>query len=186
MGIQLGKKINGGGTGAIHEGPDDTVYKITTGDTMANRDIMREFMLLSRVDKVPGLNVQQALDAGKDDQGRCYIQFRKIHGESLGDLMQRNALSQDDVRSIRLQTREIFEGLAENGFYHGDAKAISNYMITRGPEGPKVTLVDFVDGGIDPTGKTAREEWKSIDAILRRLLKDPGEDLDADFEWSPA
>lgn len=187
MTIQLGRKIDGGGTGAIHEGPDDTVYKITTGDPMANRDLMREFMLLSKVtDRIPGLSVQQALEAGQDEQGRCYVQFRKIHGENLGTLMQGNALSQEDIRAIREQVGGIFEELAENGYYHGDAGAVSNYMITRGPEGLKVTLVDFADGGTDPAGTIAREEAAKIDAILGRLVKTPENDPDIDLAWTPA
>lgn len=170
MGIQLGKKINGGGTGAIHEGPNDTVYKITNGDPDANADLMNEFHTLSGINTIPGIAVQRVLEAGRHE-GRCYMQFKRIHGESLGELLIGNRLNQGELIEIRSQIRSIHEKLGENGFYQGDPEGLGNYMITRTKEGPKVTLVDFVEGGSDPSGNTALQDMRTIDGILDRLIK---------------
>lgn len=170
MGIQLGKKINGGGTGAIHEGPDDTVYKITTGDPEANADLMNEFHTLSTANRIPDLRIQQVVEAGRLE-GRCYIQFKRIHGESLGELLIGNRLSQKELIDIRDQIRAIHERLGENGLYHGDPEGLGNYMISRTKEGPKVTLVDFVEGGSDPSGNAALQDMRTIDGILNQLIR---------------
>lgn len=170
MGIQLGKKINGGGTGAIHEGPDDTVYKITNGDPAANADLMHEFHTLSSANRIADLPVQRVVEAGRHE-GRCYIQFRRIHGESLGELLIGNRLNQTELIGIRDQIRTIHERLGENGLYQGDPEGLGNYMISRTKEGPKVTLVDFVEGGTDTSGKTALQDMRTIDGILNQMIK---------------
>lgn len=170
MGIQLGKKISGGGTGAIHEGPDDTVYKITNGDPEANADLMREFHTLSNANSIPDLPVQRALEAGRHE-GRCYIQFRRIHGEGLDELLIGNRLNQQELIEIRDQIRAIHEQLGKNGLYQGDPEGLGNYMITRTKEGPKVTFVDFVEGGADPSGNAALQDMQTIDRIMDQLIR---------------
>ncbi|MBK6895553.1 MAG: hypothetical protein IPH06_03045 [Alphaproteobacteria bacterium] len=184
MAIQLGKRISGGGTGAVHEGPDDTVYKITRGDSDSNADLMREFHLLSKAKEIQGLQIQQVLDAGRDG-GRCYMQFRRIHGEPLGNMLMDDTLTREQLRSIKSQIAAIFDKLGENGFFHGDPEGLDNYIISGWPENIRVTLVDFVEGGLDPSGATARVELQTINGILDEYLR-PNRVLGTQTRWTPA
>jgi tRNA A-37 threonylcarbamoyl transferase component Bud32 len=152
------------------KGPNDSVYKVSNGENL-NIDILREFILLSKIHRrSPGISAQQPLETGKDEQKRCYIQFKRIHGETLGELMLGKSLIPAEIQTIRMQVKDIFAKLAAHGLYHGDAGSVSNYMISGAGNDIKVTLVDFVDGGQDPSGQTAREEAKKIDDILESFL----------------
>ena len=168
MPIELGEKIGAGGTGYVHEGPDNTVYKITNGSDMGNIDLLREHGMLSRVEGAGGIPSQKVIDAGRLD-GRCYIQMERIDGVPLDELLHEWDPTFEEMNSIRDQIADIFAKLEEAGLFHGDATGIGNYMISETDDGMKVHIIDFVEGGIDETGETARKEAAAIDNILHRV-----------------
>ena len=170
MALELGEKINAGGTGAVHRGPEGSVYKITNGSEMANADILKEFYVLQELQKFPNIPTQYVLDGGRDEAGRCYIQMNEIDGEPLDEMVHYDLLSVDDLTSIRYQVQDIFSKLGQAGFYHGDAIGTGNYMISRDEQDVKVRIIDFAEGGKDPSGTLAIQEGEQIDGILDRLI----------------
>lgn len=168
MSIELGKKISSGGTGAVHEGPNDTVYKITTGDDMANADLLKEHSMLNRVLAASDIPSQVTIDAGRLGN-RCYIQMKRIHGTPLDEFLHDQQPTEDDITDIRTQIADIFDKLDNAGLYHGDAGGTGNYMITESEQGLHVHIIDFAEGGIDTSGETARQEATTIDNILARV-----------------
>jgi len=169
MGIDLGNKINSGGTGSVHEGPDNTVYKITTGDDIANADLLKEYRMLNRVEAVPAIPSQVTIDAGRLGD-RCFIQMERIDGLPLDEFLHDRTPTDDEMSSIREQIADIYKELEQAGLFHGDAGGTGNYMITEGDDGLHVRIIDFAEGGSDPSGETAREEAKKIDSILSGVI----------------
>lgn len=169
MSIYLGDKISSGGTGSVHEGPDNTVYKITSGDDMANADLLKEYSMLNRIEAVPAIPSQVTIDAGRLGD-RCFIQMERIDGIPLDEFLHDSTPTDDEISTIREQIAHIYEELAQAGLYHGDAGGTGNYMITESDEGLHVRIIDFAEGGSDPSGETAREEAKKIDRILSGVI----------------
>tara|TARA_R110001592_G_scaffold20926_20_gene84824 strand:+ start:43477 stop:44016 length:540 start_codon:yes stop_codon:yes gene_type:complete len=168
MTIDLGKRISGGGTGAVHEGPDGSVYKITNGSEMANIDLLKEFGMLGRVNSITDFPTQDVIDAGRHE-GRCFIQMKKIDGVPLDELLHAKQYTAQDIDDMRAQISDMHEQLADAGLYHGDAGGLGNYMVSKNAEGLKVRIIDFAEGGIDASGETARQEALKIDQTLERI-----------------
>ncbi len=171
MDLQIGEKLSGGGTGAVHEGPEDTVYKITNGQDIANEDLMREFFMLQKLAEHPQIPTQKVVDAGRDEEGRLYIQMQRIEGAPLDEMIHYNNLSVGDLAQVRDQIVEIYSQLEAAGLYHGDSGGTGNYMVTFDEDDqPVVQIIDFAEGGEDPTGETARREAATIDSIMEGLI----------------
>lgn len=168
MPIELGEQIGAGGSGYVHEGPDNTVYKITNGSDMGNIDLLRELGMLSRVANVGDIPSPNVIDAGRLD-GRCYIQMERIDGINLNEMLNEWAPTFEEISNIRDQIADIFARLEEAGLFHGDAIGMENYMISETESGLKVHIIDFVEGGTDMTGQTARKEAAAIDTVLERI-----------------
>ena len=171
MELQIGQRLGAGGTGAVHEGPAESVFKITNGEDIANEDLMREFFMLEKLAKHPQIPTQKVIDAGRDEQGRAFIQMKRIEGDPLDEMVHYNNLTVDDLREIREQISEIYGHLENAGFYHGDPGGTGNYMVSFDEDDlPVVQIIDFAEGGEDPTGETARKEAAAIDNIMEGLI----------------
>ena len=165
---EFGRELGSGGTGTVYEGPDNTVYKVTTGDELANSDLLREFFTLTRLQNKPDLPVPQIIDAGSLEDGARYIQMAKIEGDMLTRILP--SMPKADVKSVQTQINKIFNQLSEIGIFHGDAGGLDNYLISYASGAPRVHLIDFVEGGRDPSGQKAKDDAKTINQILNRYL----------------
>lgn len=167
--IELGSRISAGSTGSVHHGPAGSVYKITNGDTEANQDLTKEFLLLSRANNIPGTATSRVLSAGIYENGRRFIQMDFIEGTPLDVLAHEGLLDEHDLQKIGQKIEIAFANLAKSGIYHGDAGGLGNYIVNKKDDEIEVHIVDFVEGGIDPTGEKSKEDTREARAALAKL-----------------
>ena len=88
----------------------------------------------------------------------------KVPGVNLGSIF--TSLDEEQLQQVRDQVRSIFNQLGEAGIFHGDAGGLDNYMVNVNGRSVDVCIVDFVEGGVDKSGKLAKEDAAIIDKIL--------------------
>ena len=162
-----GKEIGAGGGGTVHDGPDDTVYKISTNEIESQRAVLAEFFRLSAL-KEKGISVPDTLTGGRLADGRLFMHISKMPGESFSKAQ--HDLNAQDIQEIRIQLSEIFTVLKEEKILHGDTNGIDNYMISRDNDGTaKVHLIDFGEASKNASPEESDAEFEHIDNILASI-----------------
>ncbi len=161
LGIRPGDLIGGryeivrvlgvGGTGAVFEARHVTLgrvvaVKLLLPELAANPIVPQRFLQEARTaNEVRHKNIVEVIDFGADEGGRLYMVMEFLHGESLSDLLHREApLSPGRIIRILEPIMAALGAAHARGIVHRDVKPQNIFLQhTEGDEEPVPKLIDF-------------------------------------------
>jgi eukaryotic-like serine/threonine-protein kinase len=149
--------------------PRHFAVKVLFGDLVADQRMRIRFAQeASLASRLSHPNVVSVVDFGRSDAGLLYLVMNLIEGETLSELIAREA-PLDTAHAIRL-TRQLAQGLGhahENGLVHRDFKP-GNVVLERQDGGPAVPRI--LDFGLAISTRE-REEAHGGDELAGRLTE---------------
>ncbi len=139
-GYEIQKEIGAGGMGRVYKARDESgktvavkIAREVIEDTSARERFLNESLL-----SLDHPNIVKVLDVGTDE-GRSYLVYNFLEGESLESILERGPMPIDEVVSMGQQLCAGLEAAHDAKIIHRDIKPAN---VIRSPEG-HYTLIDF-------------------------------------------
>lgn len=163
---QLEGVIGTGGTGVVFDATritdlEPVVIKTLRGRYASSPELARRLLREVEVaDRVAHPGVAPAIDQGYLSDGSPYVVQKRLHGDSLAQLLRRyGSLPIAETATIALRVSSILHHVHAAGFVHRDVKP-EHILLDRTADG--ALLVQLLDFGICAS-KTASEEEKNAE-----------------------
>ncbi len=145
----INRVLGVGGMGAVYEATHSftdrrVAVKLLHGDfskmTSVGQRFLREAKATAALDHPC---ILQVIDAGQDADGRLYLVFDKLDGETLAAILKREKVPVPDLIRIFANVLDALAVAHSNGIVHRDIKPGNVFICENRPFPERVKLIDF-------------------------------------------
>ena len=124
--FRLRERLGAGAAGTVwraERGGEDLALKLYDADTMTSADARERFFREARVGaEIQHPNLVQIVDAGRLDDGRCFLAMKRIDGRSLAALLAEGPLPVARALEVAADVAAALGALHRAGIVHRDVK----------------------------------------------------------------